>query len=334
AHVIDGIPIRELARQAGCHASTVLRQVRRCESRRDDPLIDHALRRLGDKAAGQHLPGADSGASNMTDCQTRPATTRTARRGPSEDTINREGRRILRRLSEPGACLAVAEGLEKAVVVRETATGDTVRTCVVDREIAEAMALKNWITGRVDGRVARYRITGAGRTALRQLIEGAPPAGGTIHPDTQDTGAGAARYSAIESPLAVLARRRDKDGQPFLDAGLIAAGERLREDFELAEMGPDAGAGYEAAFDATPHHLPAHATGPEAARSRVQSALADLGPGLGDVVLRCCCYLDGMETIEKRMGWAARSGKIVLRIALQRLQSHYGAQGPLGPMIG
>ena len=63
--------------------------------------------------------------------------------------------------------------------------------------------------------------------------------------------------------------------------------------------------------------------------------MGELGPGLGDVALRCCCYLEGLETVEKRLGWAARSGKIVLRIALQRLKRHYDVlHGPGGPMIG
>ena len=44
AHVEAGRSIRSLAREAGCHASTVLRQVRRYETRRDDLLIDLALR--------------------------------------------------------------------------------------------------------------------------------------------------------------------------------------------------------------------------------------------------------------------------------------------------
>ena len=56
---------------------------------------------------------------------------------------------------------------------------------------------------------------------------------------------------------------------------------------------------------------------------RARSALADLGPGLGDVALRCCCRLEGLEAVEQTMGWSARSGKIVLRIALQRLARHY-----------
>ncbi|MEP1697261.1 MAG: DUF6456 domain-containing protein, partial [Paracoccaceae bacterium] len=71
------------------------------------------------------------------------------------------------------------------------------------------------------------------------------------------------------------------------------------------------------------------------AGERVAKALADLGPGLGDVVLRCCCFLEGMEAVEQRMGWSARSGKIVLRIALMRLKCHYDSnQEDWSPMIG
>ena len=63
--------------------------------------------------------------------------------------------------------------------------------------------------------------------------------------------------------------------------------------------------------------------GPEAARDRVSKALEALGPGLADIVFRCCCFLEGLEAAEKRLGWSARSGKVVLAIALQRLADHY-----------
>ena len=61
-----------------------------------------------------------------------------------------------------------------------------------------------------------------------------------------------------------------------------------------------------------------------AARDRVSAALAVVGPGLADAVLRVCCFLEGLEACERRMGWSARSGKVVLKIALQRLAVHYG----------
>ena len=77
------------------------------------------------------------------------------------------------------------------------------------------------------------------------------------------------------------------------------------------------------------------AQGPRAARDRVAAALRDLGPGLGDVALRVCCFLEGIEAAEQHMGWAARSGKIVLRIALMRLRRHYEeTYGKSGPLIG
>jgi hypothetical protein len=147
------------------------------------------------------------------------------------------------------------------------------------------------------------------------------------------------RYNAAESPVAVLARRRDKDGRVFLDHDMVAAAERLREDFELAQMGPRVAqnwdrfltGGDKAGFTGDA----GLSSGPQSARDRVAAALRDLGPGLGDVALRCCCYLEGLEMAEQHLGWAARSGKVVLRIALQRLRRHYDeTYGRAGPLIG
>ena len=39
-----------------------------------------------------------------------------------------------------------------------------------------------------------------------------------------------------ETPLMILSRRREKDGELFLAPAQVSAGERLREDFELAQM--------------------------------------------------------------------------------------------------
>lgn len=336
-HTGVGVPFRELARRQGAHASTVMRRVRRCEARREDPLVDEALALLGDR-------------SMAPDNEDDPAMT--AHAAPrslnlDEATLSREGRRILRRMAEPGAVLAIAPDLDKAVVLRAFPDGQQARTGVVDRAIAQAFALKDWIACRKKGRVTTYEITAAGRAALRRMIddsdlarqaqhsgmaEAAMPfaAQHRIWDERQIEEGGASRrirYNLAESPLAALGRRRDKDGRPFLENDLIRAAERLREDFELAQMGPRVAQNWERFL--TPGDRggfrpdAGHGEGPTRARDRVAAALRDLGPGLGDVALRVCCFLEGIETAEKRMGWAARSGKIVLRIALQRLRQHY-----------
>ena len=348
-HTECGQSIRALARDAGCHASTVLRQVRRNETRRDDPLVDMAFTRLA--AAARTLPN-----SSREDFQDMKMDKRIQKQAcPDEDRVNAEARRILRRLAEPDAVLAVAPGIEKAVVVRETADGRSVRTAVMDAEFAEAFIVKDWIEGQSKGRVARYWLTQAGRAALKRLIADhdtaahgfaeAPSVFGAQHREMEDRRAAddrrgnrRVRYNTNESPLVALSRRRDRDGAPFLSADLVTAGERLREDFELAQLGPRVAQNWDrflTAGDRGGFNPGAGGTrGSDGARDRVSAALRDLGPGLGDVVLRCCCFLEGMEQAEKRMGWSARSGKIVLKIALQRLKRHYDELGSSAKMIG
>ncbi len=50
-HTEDGLSYRALARRDGRHASTVMRTVRRYETRRDDPLLDEALTALAQGGA-------------------------------------------------------------------------------------------------------------------------------------------------------------------------------------------------------------------------------------------------------------------------------------------
>jgi hypothetical protein len=347
-HTETGLSIRALARANDCHPSTVLRQVRRFEGRRDDPLVDAALRALSSHVSARDIIKNRNMKTMNVACVNSEIHQPTAL---TRNRIDQEAKRILRRLCEQGAVLAVSLEMETAVVVRVTAEGEQLRTAVVDREIAQAMALKDWITcPEPEGRIARYFITNTGRSALRRLTaEDENRASGFAErsndPDG-DAGWDIAsiegvtrpqhRYHTTESPLIGLARRKDRDGQPFLPRDLVAVGERLREDYELVEVGIGSIDSWEGFMTGD---APAVSTdGPKgavAAHSRVKDALADLGPGLGDVALRCCCFLEGLEQTEKKMGWSARSGKIVLRIALQRLKRHYEeTQGRFGPMIG
>ena len=342
AHTETGAPIRALARTAGCHASTVLRQIRKLEMRRDDPLIDAALRKLGDAVPGKRVGKAGVAAANT---DHRPSSI------PDEVTLGREAVRVLSRLTEQGAVLAVATGLEKAVVVREVPGAASMRTAVVDASVAEAMALKDWIAPKSTGRIVRYQITAAGRGAISNFVKrfGAvsaadarsfqAEASSSDFAFSEDGSTYQTRQNLRESPLSGLARRRDPSGRSFLSPAQVRAGERLREDYELARMEGDLPAGWETALVGWTKHPSAAeaetASPSDRARTRVQTALEDLGPGLAEVALHCCCYLEGLETTERRLGWSARSGKIVLRIALTRLERHYvDTVGPGGPLIG
>ena len=273
---------------------------------------------------------------------------------PDDAEIKRSAPRILRRLNEQGACLAIAKDMDMAVVVRDDSDGQTLRTAVLDRKLAEAMALKEWIALATDGRIARYKITATGRIALKRFLaeEEAARVGmgegvdlhSEQHRDWAKRNVGAdtnsrrgIRYNAAESPLLALSRRKDKDGTPFLAPEFVAAGERLREDFELAQLGPRVAQNWDRFLTGggSGEFGSGDGGGSDKARDRVAKALGDLGSGLGDVVLRCCCFLEGMEAVERRMGWSARSGKIVLRIALMRLKSHYDQdENSWSPMIG
>lgn len=342
AHTAGGLGIRQIARLRGCPPSTISRQVMRIEARRDDPLLDAALDRTAQAVIAHFdLNSCSEGWAKMI---AREKTTQ----DELDDTTRREARRILRRLCEKDAFLAVSEAMEKAVVLRETVPGAHTRTAVVERDVAHRFALLDWLQLSQPGKIARYIITEAGRSALKRLLEEehlarmpktgfaeAPTPFAAQHREEEerrvtgpDGSATRLRYNLAESPLALLGRKRDKHGAPYLSADLIEAGERLREDFEIAQMGPKVAQNWDSFLvprdrgTVRPGRGPAE--GPQAARERVQAAVTSLGPGLSDVVLRVCCFLEGLEAAEKRLGWSARSGKVVLRIALQRLAMHYG----------
>ncbi|WP_127112199.1 DUF6456 domain-containing protein [Shimia sediminis] len=342
-HTEQGLSIRKIARQQHCHPSTVLRQVRKFEGLRDDPLMDEALSRLSPLFLRPTHQKQNKESASMVVEKTEMDQL------PDAETLKREALRILRRLCETGAVLAVAQDMERAVVVRE-AEGATARTGVVDRAVAQAMVLKDWISCDNPGRISRYRITAAGRSELNKLLaETENQAQGFAEaqagfdacesgPVVTSTGR-AMRFSMADSPLTALARRRDRDGSPFLNEFLVAAGERLREDFELAQMGPRDSRNWKkflSGEDRLGYVTDLGVSGPSAmARERVAQAVRELGEGLADVALRCCCFLEGLESAEKRLGWSARSGKIVLRIALIRLSEYYRSQaGGAGRMIG
>ncbi len=131
-----------------------------------------------------------------------------------------------------------------------------------------------------------------------------------------------------ESPLGWLARRKGRDGKPLLAPHEVAAGERLRADFTRGQMTPRVTANWEASVSrgrrggaGAGAELSDHAM---AARDRVRRAIEAVGPELSGALLDVCCFLKGMEEVERDRGWPARGAKLVLGLALSRLARHYG----------
>ena len=133
-----------------------------------------------------------------------------------------------------------------------------------------------------------------------------------------------------ESPLAWLARRKDKDGRPMISAEEFQAGERLRGDFWFAHMTPRTTVNWSRLQSGGGGHAGSPDHGAEtpdailAARERVRRALKQTGPDLAGILIDVCCHLKGLEAAEKSGGWPQRSGKVVLQIALRQLARHYG----------
>lgn len=61
-----------------------------------------------------------------------------------------------------------------------------------------------------------------------------------------------------------------------------------------------------------------------AAKDRVMNALAAVGAGMDQLLMAVCIRGEGIGAVERRFGWAQRSGKTVLKLALQQLARHYG----------
>lgn len=102
------------------------------------------------------------------------------------------------------------------------------------------------------------------------------------------------------------------------------AGERLRGDWERAQLAPSvtmswspvriAGSG-DQGLTAGERQL--------AAKTRFTAAVDHAGPGLSDILWRVVCAGEALPAAEKGLAWPARSGKLVLGLALDRIADFY-----------
>jgi hypothetical protein len=149
----------------------------------------------------------------------------------------------------------------------------------------------------------------------------------------------AALVDEAESPLAWLARRRGPGGKPLIDAAQFQAGERLRADFTCAGLTPRVTSNWVAPIAqgrrANGASLAVFSDAVLAAKERFGMALEAVGPEFAGLLLDVCCFLKGLEIVERERGWPQRTAKVVLGLALDRLARHYGIRTEMrGPARG
>ena len=151
------------------------------------------------------------------------------------------------------------------------------------------------------------------RLVERELTEEGPRSGGSARGKRRSV-----TVNLAESPLTWLHSRGHLTDRQF------DAGERLRVDYERAQMSPsitmrwdpvrvDGGGG----DGLTPSERQL------AAKARFDGAMAEAGSGLSDILWRVACACEGLPDAEKALQWPARSGKLVLKLALDRVADFY-----------
>lgn len=157
-------------------------------------------------------------------------------------------------------------------------------------------------------RLLRERSIEAGITAVGDRRGGARPVRSVT-------------VNAAESPLGWLFSRGLVSQRQF------DAGERLRVDWERAQLAPRV----TMSWDSAPVSRGRGGSAPEPdlggaqidARRRFDAAIASAGPGLSDILWRVVCAGEGMREAESALGWPARAGKLVLTLALDRIAAFY-----------
>ena len=148
----------------------------------------------------------------------------------------------------------------------------------------------------------------------RELTEEGPRRAGGAAPKRRSV-----TVNLGESPLTWLHSRGHLTERQF------DAGERLRADYERAQLSPsitmrwdpvrvDGGGGGDG-LTTSERQI--------AAKSRFDGAMAEAGAGLSDILWRVACAGEGLPAAEKALEWPVRSGKLVLKLALDRVADFY-----------
>ena len=155
------------------------------------------------------------------------------------------------------------------------------------------------------------------RTLVERELTSEGPRGGTGDSSAR-RGRRSVTVNLSESPLTWLHARGHLSDRQF------DAGERLRADWERAQLAPSVTMRWDAVRikgsgdgGLTPGERQI------AAKARFDAAVAMAGPGLADILWRVACAGESLPFAEKALTWPVRSGKLVLRLALDRVAEFY-----------
>lgn len=128
-----------------------------------------------------------------------------------------------------------------------------------------------------------------------------------------------------ESPLTWLYSRG------HLNERQLLAGNQMRFYYERANLGPQVTMNWDRLKTG---RVGGSSGAPDAGTARLltskdkfDAALQVLGRDLADIAWRVICSGQAISGAERSLGWPVRSGKLVLRIALDRLADHFGIPG-------
>ncbi len=153
---------------------------------------------------------------------------------------------------------------------------------------------------------------------MRELVERELTCEGPRRTGKAAPGRRRVTVNIAESPLSWL------HAHGHLDDRLYDAGERLRADYERAQMTPGITMRWDAVrVDGGAReglHVSERAV---AARRRFHDAIGAAGKGLEDILWRVVCAGESLAVAEKALDWPSRSGKLVLKLALDRVAEFY-----------
>ncbi|MEM9522875.1 MAG: DUF6456 domain-containing protein [Pseudomonadota bacterium] len=229
----------------------------------------------------------------------------------------RAARRILPLLLSPSACIVIAAphilpDAEAAVV---TSAGDVVEVIEkVDRKTFDTLRAEGWVDLHAESEeIQRYRITSHGRASIAEAAKIVVDRG--ARPD----------------PLEPYFRGADP-----LSQDAVAAAAAIRSEFARAKFSGDELFDEWREFTRSgewPGDLEDLPDSDAFARSTLRALLARLGPDLGDMVILVVCLFRSVPDAEKTLNLPQRSGRVLLRMALDRAASAISTSAPATPEI-